>query len=471
MQVWQAKYPTAEVFTQMLYVGAVLGLVIALQSRWRWPAFVAGVLIGAGWLARPDGVLLVLLSVGVGATLYVLRRFDARGWWFAGGLAVVGTYGAYQAYGPAELYTSANEIPKLSVILALVAVCVVGALVLRPVFDRLSVRVAGRRTDQIDVSPSWQRRVGAALVALYTGLFALALIRPAFGADYINYLGREIRSYDERSVYWLSWFFTWPGLLLILAGIAAVALRRWTPGAWVLMIPTLLLVPVYMYHAKNSPFLMWWGRRYVSTALPGMILLMALGLAAIFHLGWQYRSVFPAFATRLVDRLPRRLPRLASSGAAALLTAFLVTIYLHQSLPLRDHDEWGGSYFVAHDVAALGNGQQGVFLWQGDQYCCAAAPTLFAGPLWLEQGQVSVLIPKSATALPAYVKAYLDHFQGQPVFLIYEKGEPPAMPGLTVTKAREFLGTLPRWGESSIARPATAIQIPYHFTVYRVTAG
>jgi hypothetical protein len=154
-----------------------------------------------------------------------------------------------------------------------------------------------------------------------------------------------------------------------------------------------------------------------------------------------------------------------------LLTAFLMVIYLHQSLPLRHHDEWGGSYFVAHDVAALGNGQQGVFLWQGDQYCCAAAPTLFAGPLWLEQNQISVLIPKSTTALPGYVKAYLNHFPGQPVFLIYEKGEPPAMPGLTVTKAREFLGTLPRWGESSISRPAAAIQIPYHFTVYRVTAG
>lgn len=470
MQVWQAKYPTAEVFTQMLYVGAVLGLVIALQTRWRWPAFVAGALIGAGWLARPDGVLLVLLAVGIGATLYVLRRFDARGWWFAGGLGLVGLYGAYQAYGPAELYTRANGIPKLTVIAGLVALCVVGALVLRPVFDRLSTRVVGRRTDEIEVTPTWQSRLGWAVVGLYVFLFGLALIRPAFGADYINYLGKIIPSYDERSVYWLSWFFTWPGLLLILVGIAAVALQRWTPAVWVMVLPTLLLVPVYMYHAKNSPFLMWWGRRYVSTALPGMVLLMALGLAAVFHLGWRYRSVLPAFLVRAVDRLPLALPRVASVGAAALTTAFLLTIYLHQSLPLRQHDEWGGSYFVAKDVAALGN-NDGVFLWQRDQYCCAAPPTLFAGPLWLEQGQISVLFPSSDKILPGYVKAYVTHFPDKPVFLIYQKGEPPAMPGLTVTKVQEFAGTLPRWGESSITRPASAIQIPYNFTVYRVTTG
>jgi hypothetical protein len=453
MQVWQAKYPTAEVFTQLLYLGAVLGLVIALQTRWRWPAFVAGALVGAGWLARPDGVLLVLLAVGAGATLYVLRRFDARGWWFAAGLAVVGCYGAYQAYGPAVVYTRDNSIPKLPVIAGLVALCVVGALVLRPVADWASRRWLSRRTDEVTVTRTWQRRLGLTLLGVYLVLFGLEVIRPFFGADYINYLGRSIRSYDERSLYWLSWFFTWPGLLLILVGIGYVALSRWTPAAWVIVIPTLLLVPVYAWHAKNSPFLMWWGRRYVSYALPGMVLLMAFGLAAI----WALRH--------------RWLPRVAGPAGAALLTAFLVVIYLHQSLPLRQHDEWGGSYFVASDMAALGNGTQGVFLWQGEQYCCAAAPTLFAGPLWLEQQQISVLLPSKPAALPGYITAYLRHYPDQPVFLVYEKGAPPAMPGLRVTEVREFVGGLPRWGESSITRPASALQIPYDFTVYRVTAG
>jgi len=448
LQVWQAKYPSAEVFTQMLYLGAVLGLIVALQTRWRWPAFVAGALVGACWLARPDGVLLVLLAVGAGATLYVLRHFDARGWWFAAGLALVGSYAAYQAYGPAVAYTRGNAVPGLPRIAGLLAVCVGGALVLRPLLGRLATGV-----DAVATSSTWQRRIGLGVVGLYLALFALAVIRPLFGASYADYLGRQIRSYDERSIYWLSWFFTWPGLLLVLAGIGYVALRRWTPAAWIIVVPTLLLLPLYAWHARNSPFLMWWGRRYVPYALPGMVLLMALGLAGV----WALRH--------------RWLPRLAGPVSAAVLAAFLLAVYLHQSLPLRQHDEWGGSYFVARDVAALGNGSQGVFLWQGDQYCCSAAPTLFGSPLWLEQGQVSVLLPANPAALPGYVTAYLRHFPDKPVFLVYEKGAPPPMRGLRVSVAREFAGLLPRWGESSITRPASGVQIPYHFTVYRVTTG
>jgi hypothetical protein len=446
MQVWQAKYPTAEVFAQMLLLGAALGLILAFQTRWRWPAFVAGVLVGADWLARPDGVLVVLLAVGAGSTLYVLRRFDARGWWFAAGFAPVTGYAAYQAYGPAAVYSRDNQLPGLPVIAGLIMACVAGALLLRPLLGRLATRVNG-----LAESVEWQRRVGLGIVGLYAALFGLALVRPAFGPSYGVYLGRPIRTYDEFSLYWLSWFFSWPGLLLVLVGIGYVALRRWTPASWVIVIPTLLLLPLYAWHSRNSPFLMWWSRRYVSYVLPGMVLLIALGLAGI----WAVRH--------------RLLPRFAGTGGAAVLTVFLLVVYLHQSLPLRQHDEWGGTYGVATDVAKLGNGAQGVFLWQREQYCCTAAPTLFAGPVWLEQGQISVLLPGNPAALPRYVTAYVRHFPDKPVFLVYERGTPPPMQGLRVSAIREFAGVLPRWAESSITRPATAERIPYGFTVYRVT--
>ena len=89
MQVWQAKYPTAEILSQVLFVGALLGVLLAVQTRWRWPALVAGLLVTIGYLGRPDGILLVLFAVGLLALLWVLRRCDARAGWFAVGLAVV----------------------------------------------------------------------------------------------------------------------------------------------------------------------------------------------------------------------------------------------------------------------------------------------------------------------------------------------------------------------------------------------
>lgn len=447
MQVWQAKYPSAEVFSQMLFMAAVLGLVLAFQTKWRWPAFVAGVMLGAGWLARADGVLLVLLAIGIGATLWVLRRFDARGWWFAAGLTAVSLHALYQAYGPSKTYTLDNKVPKLTVVLALVAVMVVGALVLRPVLGRLAgavVRVGG--------SGRWQRRIGIGLVAVCVGLFGLALVRPMFGEDIVLYLGRPIRSYDERSIYWLSWFFTWPGLVLIVGGIAFVAVRRWQSALWVIVIPTLALLPLYMWHARNSAYLMWWGRRYVSTLLPGMVILIALGIAGL----WAMRGRI---------KLPAR-------GVAVLVTAFLGVSYLHQSLPVRQHDEWGGTYFIARDLAALpGDGQQGVFLWEPAPYCCAASQSLLAGPLWLEHNQISVLLPRTPQAVPGYVANYVEHFSDRPVYVLSEKSTPPELAGFRVTTVREYAGTFPRWEESSVKRPDRAIAIPYHFYVYQVEAA
>lgn len=449
LQVWQAKYPTAEILTQALFMGAVLGLVLAIQTKWRWPAGVAGLLIGMGWLARADGLLLVLLAVGVGSTLWVLRRFDARCWWFAAGLAVIFPFGLYQAYGPTRTYTAAVAIPSRTRVLAVVAGCVLLAVVLRLLVSRVLVlgRLAGW-VDRTVASSRCQRRIGLLILVVCLGLFGLEIIRPMFGVDYLSYLGRPIRSYDERSIYWLSWFFTWPGLLLMLAGIGFVMLRRWTPAPWVIVVPTLVFLPIYAWHAKNSPYLMWWGRRYVSTVLPGMVLLIALGIAGL----WVLRG-------RLA--VPRRV-------AAAVLTAFLVAVFAHQSLPLRQHDEWGGTEAIGRHLAALGGGRQGVFLWQPAAYCCAAPTTLLAGPLWLEQDQISVLLPSVQRNIAGYVGAYVRHFTSQPVYLVYERGSPAQLAGLRVTVVRQFAGTLPWWEQSSTHRPNHELQVPYHFTVYQV---
>jgi len=41
-QVWQAKYPTTEISTQLFFVLAILALVVAVKTRWWPPAALAG---------------------------------------------------------------------------------------------------------------------------------------------------------------------------------------------------------------------------------------------------------------------------------------------------------------------------------------------------------------------------------------------------------------------------------------------
>jgi hypothetical protein len=445
MEVWQAKYPTAEILAQMLYLAALLGVVLAIQTRWRWPALVAGLLVGIGYLNRADALLLVLFAVGTLAVLWVIRRFDARAGWFAIGLGAVLPYGLWQAYGPAKTYTLGNAVPKLSVVLGLIVLSVVAALLLRPPLAPLARWVTARAEN-----PRVQRWIGSAVLLLAIGLFILGGLRPKLGPAYMNYNGRTIRSYDEQSLHRLSWFLTWPGLAVMLVGIGWVALRRWTPSGWLVLVPTAGLLVLYCYQANNSPYLMWWGRRFISSVVPGIVVLIAFGLA------WLW-----------VLRIGSRGWRVGVPAALAL-TTFVLVVQLNQSLPVRSHDEWGGSRGVVAELAGLAGDKQGIYLWDRARYCCASPQQMFAPPLWLVENEQSVLLPARAQQA-SYVAAYLRQFPERPVFLVYDDGTaPPPMPGINVTVAKRLGAVLPHWEESSIERPDGARQIPFSFTVYRV---
>jgi hypothetical protein len=343
-----------------------------------------------------------------------------------------------------------SGIPSAARVLALIVLCVVGALVLRPVLTPLTRWLDARWEDR-----RLQRRVGAVFLAGAGGLFTLGLLRPLFGPDEMRYGPRIIRSYDERNLYRLSWFFTWPGLLLMLLGVAVILLHRWTALNWLVLGLTVGLLVLYAWHARNSPYFMWVGRRFVPTVVPGMVVLIALALAWFWSLRPRPRQ--------------QRL-RLAGPAVAVGLAGFLAAAQLHQSVPLRSHDEWGGSAGIVRLVAGLSGDQQGVYLWQRAAYCCAAPQSLFASPVWLVANEQSMLLPGKESAVPAFVRAYVRQFAADhPVFLVYDHaGRPPAMPGLTVTSVARFTGGLPHWVESSATRPAVAQQIPYDFTVFRV---
>src|SRR4029450_11758390 len=113
-----------------------------------------------------------------------------------------------------------------------------------------------------------------------------------------------------------------PGMALAGAGLALVALRRWVAAAWALVLPVLLVFPVYAVHAENSTRLLWWNRRFVPVVVPGLVMLVAAALAAA--LTWDGR-VPPALGERW-RRLAARL-RLPGRVAAAGLALALVVVF------------------------------------------------------------------------------------------------------------------------------------------------
>ena len=445
LEVWQSRFPTTEVLAEALFLGALLGIVVTLQTRWRPAAGIAGLLVGIGWLNRADGLLLVLMAVGIGAALLATRRWDARATWFAIGLGVVAPHALLQAYDLAHNYSIANSIPSLPKVAALV----VGLLVVAALLRFVAWRPVGWLTDGL------QRRRVQLVVGLLVclgaiGLLALGFLRPRlFGADLFAYNGRQIRSYDEQILRRLSWFFSLPGFAVMVLGLAAVALRRWRASVWAVVVPTLVLFPLYAYSARNSTRLLWWTRRYVPTVLPGVVILVALAIAV----GWVL-----LVRGRALLRIP-----------AALALVGLVAFFLSESLPLRGHDEWKGSFAVTQQLSDLSPGAQGIYLWEPQQGCCTGPTQLFATPLWLAHNELSALLPIDPAMRASIIAGYAKHFTGQPIFVVGDKPELPQ--GIDPASVQPVLTEhvdLPMWDESDTVRPAGSHNVPVDIAVWRV---
>jgi hypothetical protein len=445
LEVWQAKYPSSETFAQLVVSGSLLGVIVALQTGWRPAAGLAGLLIGVSYLARPDSLLLILLALGVGCVLIVTGRFDARAAWFSAGLVVTLPYGFYQAYVSARRYTLANNVPDLPVVLAFV----VGMLAVAVLVRRVAP-AAGRWARELLERRPVQRRLGMAVVGLAAFLLVLGFLRPwLFGPVWGDFRSRPIRTYDEATLIRLSWFLTLPGFGLALAGLALVALRRWRAAAWALLLPALCLLPVYAYRAEVSARLMWWTRRFVPIILPGLVVLIAVALAAGLALAAG----------------PRRL-RWPVRAGSAVAAGFLLVVFAGQSLPLRHHQEHGGSFETAQRIAQAAGGRQGVFLWERSSSLYDVA-YLFGGPVWLQQGQISALLPRQPD--PAYVRSFVRGFPAQPVFLVTRGHSwPKAYASLGLRAVDKVTYVMPVWRETYTTRPSDAVGVPLRFTIWRI---
>src|SRR6266511_1086559 len=83
-------------------LGVLAVLVVALAVRRVFGLLagaLAGLLLDISSLARPDGLLEILLAVAALLGLVALRRFGARDGWFAASLALTLPHGLVQAYG------------------------------------------------------------------------------------------------------------------------------------------------------------------------------------------------------------------------------------------------------------------------------------------------------------------------------------------------------------------------------------
>jgi hypothetical protein len=450
MQVWQARYPTTEVLAQVLFLASLLGLVAAVQTRAVPLALLSGTLVTVGFLARGEGVLLVmaaLLAAGAAVAADVHRRTAL---WFGAGVLWLLPLAWYQAYIVAERYTRVNSVPGSTTLLAALVVSAVIAVVGWR-WDGISA--AWRRLVAVVAREGVSRWIRIVVSVGAVGLFVLGVVRPRLGEHMLLYLGTPIRSYDEESLHRLALFFGWPALVLMVVGFLWAVWARWSAVRTIVVSLSVGFLVLFLYKARNSPQMMWWCRRFIPSAVPAIVLLAAMSLGAVVVLKPQWRRI--------------------AMGVVAVVLAFTVVQQTRQSWALRSHDEKGGTHGVALSIAATSGDRRGVFLWESGP-CCLSPALLFGSPTWIFGNVDSALLPRERDEWPEFVEQVMAVAGDQPVYLVVDGREeaPDDMPApLTLSLAKRINGGIPVWEERLDLRPQIAYLSPYDLAMYEVLPG
>ncbi len=442
LQVWQAKFPTAESMSQFLYFGALLGVVLALTTRWRVAAALGGALVGVGFVARPEGVFVVGLAAVVLAALWAWDRIDGRAVAFTVGLGPPTLWATWLAYGSGARYAKLQQgLPSFREALAGAVALALVAGVVRLVRHRRPEW--GRRLATVD----WRRVVlvaGLALVGLFTLFLLVAWFREdLLGPNYrINKARVRARGYDELNLKRLALFVTPVALIAAVGALVVGVRRRWSAACWALVLPGLIVAPVLIWEPRIAPDLMWWGRRYVPMVVPTLLILVGVAAALVWY---------------------RRGPgeRLLRVGTAVLVLA-MGLFMLRQSADLWGHEEFGGSLGVVEALGGLPDADDAVFVWEGgSEQAANFAITPFT---WWDRPALSGPPDPSADVLLALQEVLGD----RPLYLVTDTDGPPPRAADALVEVERIRTELSEFEHGIAQRPRRARPLPVDLTVWQL---
>ncbi len=303
-EVWFARYPNTELVMQPLLFAGTLAFARAHHDRDRFFAPVAAGLIGLLLFARVDGWL-VVVAIGAAAALMWIVQGERPSIWFVLPLAVCGAANCLYLAGPLRAYAERPIIYLQHLPVAAVTAGAIGGGVILIVLVWLRQRFADRARRAVPA--------GLAAVMVAAAVYALFFRRP----------GGRLTDYNAYALKMFAAFYLqWLGLVLAIAGLVVVVLRRfWRDAALVLVFASFSLF--FFYKIEIVPDHFWAARRFLPVILPGAL-------------------IFAAAAA--LDELPRawRRWRWPRAAAGAILLVWLGQQYVVKAAPIMPHVEYAG---------------------------------------------------------------------------------------------------------------------------------
>jgi 4-amino-4-deoxy-L-arabinose transferase-like glycosyltransferase len=280
VQIWFARYSTAEPLTQFLVFGGLYALVRLLENRQTspWWGMLAGLAWGSVFLTRID-MLPLLLPVGVYGLYWLLTPPRTLGGAaFLATLSSMLTHAVFHAVAFSWPYTHntfQGRIARLAI-----------ALVLGMGGGTLLVALGYKLCPQ-----TWQQRirwtlqrVGLSSIqrtrqAISLGLILLAayayFLRPRLGQvqeAYYWYIEGQIYRYDHENMVRLGWYLSSLGVWLGVAGAVLLVWRGKLKRSGAFLAIGVLFSLQYLYSTFSNPHHVYTMRRYVPVVIPTFVI-------------------------------------------------------------------------------------------------------------------------------------------------------------------------------------------------------
>jgi hypothetical protein len=335
LQVWFARYPTAETFTQYLLWSGIWALAMWLGGREPQPlwALLAGLTLGEIFLLRID-MIVVLPILALLVSWLLLRRQPAT-IWFLLPLILLIIHSLVHALWQSRPY--AYDLFGLSLLLLRVNWWIPAAGLAAGVLFFWAVSRTGPRLAAIT---SRYRRFalgGFVLLALFVAAYGW-FVRPVLGEPVLRqdaYSQLVIPLTDHENWRRLGWYLSPLGIWLGVAG-ACVLIWQVNRRTAVMLAICAAFAALYLWNLRANPHHIYAMRRYVPAVLPFFTVAAAVFLSWLAQSGREWRvesgewrvkrtpldvDVHPTFANRL-PLTDHRLPITASlsKAAAAILT-------------------------------------------------------------------------------------------------------------------------------------------------------
>ena len=325
-QIWFARFPVPEMVAQCLVMSGLLAWLVALRDdapRW---AVAAGWFLGLAGFAKVDLNVLLTVSLAAYCAWRCLARPAHRGRYLAHllipfGLVFLHNVAHYLAFA-SHYRPYVAHLMRTSVLGELLWPS--GSAGLAAGLLLLALAGAAGTVLTLRCPPPLRRRVGGVVLVVLLVLYAY------------NYVATRSAHLHE-TVEWLSWYVSWPVLLLGLAGLAALlapgrTVRARSPEGLVLLFLVFAVVALqYLYDPLEPGVHMWSMRRFVPVVLPLLMLGAALGLAAGL----------------------RRVPARTRPGLALALALVLLDLVARPALALVREPLWKGAVAETERMARL----------------------------------------------------------------------------------------------------------------------